>query len=97
MLMGLGQNCPSVEQAQGIVDCNDPCQIGGPACPVASSPAGTSASGTVIAGNFCLTPSFPWVGTGSTTGACQSLSGAGLGFVALSSVFLMAFFIGGRK
>ena len=93
MLIGLGQNCPSMEQLQGVIDCTDPCQVGSQACPTASTPPTAS----VPIGNLCVQSSFPWIGTANSAGTCEPLSGAAMGIVALSGFFLVAFFIGGKK
>jgi hypothetical protein len=79
MLIGMGQasagtleNCPSLQQAQGIVDCTDVCQIGGPACPVSTA---TPATPTACpSGSTCtIVPGIPNSNIYLAVGAVASL------------------------
>lgn len=69
-LNGLGQNCPSMQQLQGIVDASDPCQAGSfqttgvATCPTGSSPSFTQGSSS---GGFVCVPDSTTVTTNTVT------------------------------
>jgi hypothetical protein len=108
MLIGMGQTVDLTgafafdttdTSAPTNIPCMDPTfsgplQAGQSYCMTSAS---TPASSSTPVGNICFQSAFPWIGTGNTSGVCQPLSGASLALVALSSMFAVAFFIGGKK
>jgi hypothetical protein len=59
MLMGMGQNCPSLQQLQGDIDCSDPCQSSGAICTGTATPAPPPATPCPAGSTCSIVPGIP--------------------------------------